>query len=45
MAELQLGGCESDSESMAAEGGHRHYPMLTQTKATEPKSTSLSGQV
>lgn len=30
---------------MAAEGGHHHYPTLTQTKTLEPKSTFLSGKV
>lgn len=39
VAGLQLGGCESDLGLMAAERGHHHYPTLTQTKATEPKST------
>lgn len=42
VAELQLGSCESDLGLMAAEGGHHHYPALTQTKATKAKSTFLS---
>lgn len=43
VAELQLGGCESDTGLMAAEGGHHyHHPTMTEKNAEEPKSAYLS---
>lgn len=46
VAELQLGGCESDPGLMAAEGGHHyHHPTLAEENAEEPKSAYLSGDI
>lgn len=46
VAELQLGGCESDRGLMAAEGGHHdHRPTLAEKNVEKPKSAYLSRDI